>query len=166
MKIPELLLPNCFNQFQWIKFSGQTERNVTYFYAVSPPARRLRGDSSVLYIGRTENQINIRYKQETETNNTPGNSQATNIRTTHVIRSLRAHEDEVALFFTTGIKVKSLKHQVQAYGQLLQEWNKSHYLKEFKLNLDGTLDVEIEKFLLVHYTKEHLEVPPLNNRCG
>src|SRR5438046_2858351 len=100
--IANLLLPECFGMFQWKMFSGQTSRKVTYFYAVSPPARRLHNDSSVLYIGQTENQINIRYRQETETNNTPGNSQATNIRTTNVIRLLRARGDQVALFFTEG----------------------------------------------------------------
>jgi len=152
--------------FQWQKFSGQTSRHVTYFYTVSPPARRFRGESSVLYIGQTEKQINIRYKQETETNNTQGNSQATNIRTSHVIRFLQARGDKVELFFTEGIDMNLAKHQADAFGRLLQVWNKQHYLKKFTPRSDGTLEVEIEKFLLVHYADAHLEGPPLNNRAG
>ena len=160
------VLPGCFSMFRWHPFTGQRTRNVTYFYAVTPAVRRLRGESSVLYVGQTENEIAARYKQETETNNTPGNTQATNIRTSYVMRQLRAHGDHIDMFFTESISFVLPKEHVVSYGRLLETWNKNNFVKQFKPRPDGTLSCEIEKFLIANYADEHLEVPPLNNRAG
>lgn len=161
-----LALPDCFRRFRWERFSGQSTRDVTYFYAVTPEVARLRGKSSVLYIGQTENGIDVRYRQETATRNTPGNSQATNIRTTHVISTLRVGGAEIELFFTAGLSMDLAGVDARSYGELLETWNKNHFLKEFEPRPDGSIDVQIEKFLLAHYAAQHLEVPPLNNRAG
>jgi hypothetical protein len=160
------VLPKCFDLFRWQAFAGQSIRDVTCFYAITPPAGRLRGRSSVLYIGQTTNAIDARYRQETETNNTLGNTQATNIRTSHVFRAIRARGDRIELYFTEGISFRLPKERVDQYGQLLEIWNKNHYVKHFKPNPDGSLDLEIERFLLSHCADEHLEVPPPNNRAG
>jgi len=159
----DYLVPLSFSRFQWHKFSGQEDASVTYIYLVTPPVSRLQGQSSILYIGKTEQAISKRFIQATRTKNTPGNSQATNIRSSHISQLLFDRGDKIELYFTHGLLFELSGKEANDFEHILQIWNKSHYLKFFKPDSNGNVDVSIEKYLLVEYSNIHLEVPPLNN---
>jgi hypothetical protein len=163
LTLASYLVPAAFHRFQWHRFSGQGDSPVTYVYLGTPPVGRLQGDSSVLYVGKTEQPIDQRFAQATRTKNTPANSQSTNIRSSHIMRLLTQRGDQIELYFTLGLWVNLSAIQARDFGQVLQIWNKSHFLKFFPPSIGGTVDVSIEKYLLGHYMNEHLEVPPLNN---
>ena len=52
----------------------------------------------------------------------------------------------------------------KAFLEKLWTWDKQFYLKLTDQNLDANLEIPVEKYLLVQYADEHLELPPLNNR--
>jgi len=158
-------LPQSFNRFRWQRFSGQNSHFVTYIYLVKPSVCRLRGESSVLYVGKTKDSIAERYKKETQTRNTPGNSQATNLRLSHLIPLLRGRGDEIELYFTDGLSFPLPPAEAADFGKMLETWNKSHFRSKFKQDVNSIFQVEIETFLLIHYAAAHWEVPPLNNSC-
>ena len=144
---------------KWVRFSGQHDRGVTYVYVASQPFARLRGESDIIYIGETNNSIRTRYSQETETGNTGWNTQNTNIRTTHVFRELRQSGAAVACYFVKGQKVRLHPEFSETFARKLQTWDKRTFVQ-----MQDYSRVHLEKFLLVTYADEHLELPPLNNR--
>ena len=155
-------VPPAFGRFDWCKFASQKTSSVTYIYLVTPAVKRLRGQSSVLYIGKTKGPIDKRYRQETKTKNTLRNSQATNIRLSFVIPALIQCNNRIDVFFTHGLTLSLAGCEVERFGEILQVWNKRHFLDHYKVN-NGIVELPIEKFLSVHYAEAHLEVPPLNN---
>jgi hypothetical protein len=157
------LVPDSFRQFTWHKYVNQKDESVTYIYLIKPPIYRLRGQSSVLYIGKTEQPICKRYKQEMYTKNTLVNSQATNIRMSHVSQLLLNRNDKIEMFFTHNISFLLFGEKAKEFGNILQFWNKSHYQKFFIVDDNGNAEVSIEKYLITEYAKDHWEVPPLNN---
>ncbi len=156
-------VPQAFLQFEWHKFAGQKVDCVTYMYLSSTPIPRLSGQSSVLYIGETEQFLGKRYKQETGTKNTAGNSQATNIRLSHVVQALLNRGDKIDLYFTPRLSFKISGSEVISFGNILKVWNKNLFLKSYVQDANGNVDLSIEKYLLSHYADAHWEVPPLNN---
>ena len=149
--------------FDWIKYSGQQDRGVTYVFVAEKPTSRLRGNSDILYIGKTGNSIQTRYRQETQTRNTPGNTQMTNIRLTHVFRQLIHLGIGVTCYFTKGQTVNPplSPRRAEAFAQMLMTWDKRSYIASSPSEFANP---SIEKYLLVNYAEEHLELPPLNNR--
>ena len=149
--------------FNWIRYRAQQDRGVTYAFVAEKPIPRLRGKSDILYIGKTDNSIQTRYRQETETNNTPRNTQMTNIRLTHVFRQLRRMGIEATCYFTKGQTVNPpLSFRCsEAFSKMLKTWDKRSYIDS---NTFDFTSPSIEKYLLVTYAEEHLELPPLNNR--
>lgn len=149
--------------FGWIEYRDQQDRGVTYVFVAEKPIFRLRGNSDILYIGKTDNSIQIRYRQETETNNTPRNTQRTNIRLTHVFRQLRRMGIEATCYFTKGQAVSPPLSSgcSNAFSEMLKTWDKGSYIASTTSDFASP---SIEKYLLVTYAEEHLELPPLNNR--
>ena len=144
---------------QWFKYCGQQDNAVTYVYVASRPVPRLRGQSDILYIGETENAINVRYKQETQTNNTGKNTQNTNIRTTHVFGQIPQEGISVTCYFTKHKFLPLRQGNAQSFALMLKTWDKRAYTK-----MGNYSNPTIEKYLLVSYADQHLELPPLNNR--
>jgi len=147
---------------QWIIFSNQVDKNVTYLFALNRRVARLSGASDILYIGKTEQAIARRYEQETRTNNTSRNTQQTNIRMTHVFQRLGIQN--VTCHYT-----KTLSHTLSGAerARFLAEcatWDKKFYMQLEGQETASFLEVPLEKYLLVCYAAEHLEVPPMNNR--
>ena len=132
---------------------------MTYVFVASCPIPRLRGESDILYIGETDNTINTRYRQETETNNTGKNTQNTNIRTTHVFRKIRQAGISVTCYFMKHKLVRLQPENAKSFARKLQTWDKRTYME-----MRDYSNPTIEKYLLVSYADEHLELPPLNNR--
>ena len=97
------LIPPSFQRFQWHRYSGQNDASETYIYLISPPVNRLQEQSSVLYIGKNEQPISKRFGQEMRTRNTPGNSQAPNIRMSFISQLLLGRGDKIDLYFTYGL---------------------------------------------------------------
>ena len=145
-------------QFDWIEYDGQMDSDVTYFFAAQEPVGRLRGRSDILYIGMTERAIRVRYEEETRTVNSPKNRQNTSIRTTHVYRALCL--DSPTCYYTKTLNVELNGTEKARFLNKLMNWDKRFFLKQDEL---ATLLVPLEKYLLVQYADEHLEVPPLNN---
>ena len=144
---------------QWVKYSGQPDKAVTYVYIASQPVTRLRGESDILYIGETDNAISTRYQQETETNNTGKNTQNTNIRTTHVFHQIRQAGISVTCYFMKHKHTNLCSENASSFARELQTWDKQTYIK-----MRDYSNPTIEKYLLVTYSDDHLELPPLNNR--
>ena len=148
--------------FAWVRYSGQQDKFVTYVVVASQPVPRLKGESDILYIGETDNTIQNRYKQETETNNTPRNTQMTNIRLTYAFRQLRHMGITATCYFVKGkcvITPPLSLSDANAFAEKLETWDKRTYLKTSDFTIPS-----IEKYLLVTYADEHLELTPLNNR--
>lgn len=133
--------------------------NVTYLIVLNRAVMRLQDQSDILYIGETRQPISKRYQQETSTNNTNKNTQATNIRLTHILAKL--DKINVALYFTNTM-TQNIAQTDLVYTEL-QSWDKNYY---YKNNISGQnpATISLEKYLLVSYAVDHLEVPPLNNR--
>ncbi len=149
-------------KLDWIEFSNQSVKNVTYVFVLNRAVDRLSGASDILYIGKTEQAIAKRYEQETRTNNTPKNTQQTNIRMTHVFHLLGIQN--VRCHYT-----KTLSHTLSGdeRARFLREcrtWDKKFCIQLEDRQTDPSLVVPLEKYLLVCYAAEHLEVPPMNNR--
>jgi len=146
----------------WIEFSSQIDENVTYVFVLNRPVTRLSGASDILYIGKTKQAIAKRYEQETRTNNTSRNTQQTNIRMTHVFERLGIQN--VKCYYT-----KTLSHTLlgDERARFLREcgiWDKKFCIQLQDQQTAPSLEVPLEKYLLVCYAAEHLEVPPMNNR--
>ncbi len=145
------------NLWQWTAYSGQSTNNVTYIYVLNHAVSRLRGQSDILYVGETTKSIVKRYKQETGTKSTGGNTQLTNIRLTNIFGALGL--SNVSCYF-----VDQMTQQIppgDSFLSKLQVWDKKRYLEVVNQN---PISVSLEKYLLVTYAADHLEVPPLNNR--
>lgn len=148
-------------RFDWIRYASQQDKGVTYVFVATKPIPRLRGESDILYIGQTDNTVQARYRQETETNNTPKNTQMTNIRLTYAFRQLRRMDIAATCYFVKGKYVNPPLSAVGAntFAKRLMTWDKRSYLKT-----SDFANPSIEKYLLVNYAETHLELPPLNNR--
>ena len=149
--------------FSWIKYSAQQDREVTYIFVAEKPIFRLRGKSDILYIGKTDNSIQTRYRQETQTRNTPGNTQMTNIRLTYAFHQLRLMGVEAICYFTKGhiVSPPLSSRRSEAFSQMVRTWDKRSFNNSNQSDFNSPI---IEKYLLVNYAEEHLELPPLNNR--
>lgn len=146
------------NKFNWLHYQGQRDENVTYIFVSRKPVCRLKGYSDILYIGKTEKPIATRYEQETNTNNTPWNTQSTNIRMTHVFKEYGS--ENYCCYFVNDLNHPGLTpDERRNFLTKLKTWDKNFYLK---INGDDT-QIPIEKYLLVCYAAEHLEIPPMNN---
>jgi len=150
------------DRFDWVPFSGQMDSDVTYAFVLNRPIARLIGESDLLYIGKTEQAIRVRYEQETRTKNSPKNTQQTNIRTTFVF-------DKIGLENVGCCYVKALTTVLSGgvcdeFLEGLRTWDKKSFLALSVHPRSPGLEVSLEKYLLVQYASEHLEVPPLNNR--
>ena len=145
----------------WIPFSEQMDRNVTYVWVKNSSIRRLSGESDILYIGKTEQAVRSRFVQETRTNNTPNNSQLTNIRMTHVFRKIGLENSEC--FFIRKLDKNLAEDEKRDFLERLRTWDKGFYLKIAKANPTQQITIPFEKYLLVMYADDHLEVPPMNN---
>ncbi len=149
--------------FSWVRYEGQEDKNVTYVFVFKKPNGRLRGCSDILYIGKTKQPIKKRYKQETRTNNTSGNTQQTNIRMTHVFSKIGL-DNNIKCYY-----VRKLDHTIAGNekGNFLTQcktWDKKFYIGLNKRGIEQKLKIPLEKFLIVSYASEHLEAPPMNNR--
>ena len=125
------------------------------------PIRCLKGDSDILYIGKTKQAIRSRFAQETRTNNTEGNTQLTNIRMTHVFSQLGL--DNTKCFYVNKPDQMLSGDEKRDFVERLRTWDKGFYQKTAKGNPTEQTTVPFEKYLLVMYADEHLEVPPMNN---
>jgi len=153
---------DLLERFECHQYTGQTCTDVTYFFRAPKPIRRLSGESDILYIGKTAQGINSRYRQETRANNSPGNTQQTNIRTTYIFRRLEIPQP--TCFF---IKVEDFHLQgndCAAFLEKLRFWDKKFYIGLNIFPETNDIVIPLEKYLLISYADEHLEVPPLNNR--
>lgn len=148
--------------FRWHRFSGQDDRNVTYIYLSSPPIPRVRGESPILYVGKTTMSIARRVHDETHTNNTPGNTQNTNIRLSTVIAELVRLGHTVDTYFTEGLMFSPPSDEHRAVMEILRVWDKRAWT-ECARGGSAISDFAIEKYLLCHYAAVHLELPPLNS---
>lgn len=148
-------------EFPWVRYAGQMDSDVTYAYVYNQPVSRLRGESDILYIGKTEQAIRVRFEQETRTRNSPGNTQQTNIRTTFILEKLGLAN--VSLHYVRSLSITLDEANGSAFLQALRTWDKRSYMALAEAAA-RTPEVSLEKYLLVRYASDHLEVPPLNNR--
>lgn len=144
------------NDFGWKKYNGQSDKNATYVFVSNGKIQRLKGKSDILYFGKTKQYIKNRYKQETSTKNTDGNTQQTNIRTTHVFSQIGLKN--FTCYYVKQMEVNLSEQEMEMFLPKLKIWSKGCYLKV--KNNDEI--ISLEKYLLVNYTNKHLEVPPLN----
>lgn len=147
------------HELSWKEYSKQDEAGVTYVYVSPVPLARLKGESDILYIGYTDRSVRFRYREETETNNTGKNTQSTNIRTTHIFRQLKRMGLEATFYFVKGKNLQLGESEAAEFANLLQTWDKRAYTE-----FSDFREPSLEKYLLVRYASEHLELPPLNNR--
>lgn len=149
-------------QFEWVRYSGQMDSNVTYALVLDKPVARLDGESDILYIGRTEQSIRARYEQETKTKNSPKNTQQTNIRTSFLLNKLGL--SRVQCFYVKALTTDLSGVECETFLERLRTWDKKAFLDLIEQPRLPSLKVSLEKYLLVSYAALHLEVPPLNNR--
>lgn len=153
---------DLLQRFDWHEYSGQMDSNVTYFFRAPSSISRLLGESDIFYIGKTEQGIRTRYEQETRTINSPKNTQQTNIRTTYIYQRLGLSAPKC--YFTKSLDMSLFGDECSVFLAKLRTWDKKFYLG-LEVNSDrNQVVVPVEKYLLVSYADEHLEVPPLNNR--
>lgn len=150
------------NRFEWVSYSGQTDCYVTYAYVLNRPVARLVGESDILYFGKTEQAIRDRCKQETRTKNSPRNTQQTNIRTTFVLGEIGLKH--VKCFYVRELRETLSGTDCERFLEGLRTWDKKAFLALSDERRSPDLNVSLEKYLLVTYASEHLELPPLNNR--
>lgn len=155
-------LSSASKRFEWIAYSGQMESDVTYAYTLNRSVPRLRGESDILYIGKTSQAIRIRFEQETRTKNSAGNTQQTNIRTTHILGQLGL--ENVQLYYVRSLTAELTDSERKTLMKELETWDKQSFITASAQPDAQQLRPSLEKFLLVSYAVDHLEVPPLNNR--
>ena len=132
----------------WKRFRDQEDEGVTYVYVAERPLRRLRGTSDILYIGRTTGSIKLRVQQQTTTAPLERGG-GTNSRLTHVLNQLRGWR----CFYVDGSRWPLSPSDRREFNGLMDIFTARQ--RGFRLTL--------EKYLLVYYFDEHLELPPLNN---
>lgn len=147
--------------FQFEEFCNQETENVTYVINYAKEIKRLNGSSDILYIGRTEQSIKKRFHQETSTRNSRWNTQQTNIRTTYIYSKIGL--ENISCFFCNGLSINLNDECQKSFLEKCMYWDKKYYLQRIE-QPDAGLNISLEKYLLVTYSDEHLEVPPLNNR--
>jgi hypothetical protein len=150
------------DRFEWVLYSGQMDSDVTYTFGLNRPVTRLVSESDILYIGKTEQAIKIRYEQETRTKNSPRNTQQTNIRTSFVFEKIGLAN--VKCYYVRSLTANLTGAEWAEFLEGLRTWDKKAFLTLSESPKAALDEVSLEKFLLVRYAKEHLEVPPLNNR--
>lgn len=138
------------------------DRDVTYVFVGKAEIPRLVGTSDILYVGKTEQPVKVRFDQETSTNNSPRNTQQTNIRMTHVLEAIGP--ENYRCYYSRGLEMEVSGVEQERFLDKLRTWDKQFYLKLTDKNFGEPLKVPVEKYLLVQYASEHLELPPLNNR--
>ena len=144
-------------QFKLVQFASQDTPNATYVFVLNRSIPRLSRSSDILHVGETDDPIASRYQQETSTNNTKGNTQATNIRLTHVFGKLGLSTNATC-HFTTQRTVQLTPND--PFLQDLMIWAKTNW----RIVAHGSTPVvSLEKYLLVKYAVDHWELPPLNN---
>jgi len=151
-------IPGSFN---WVHFNNQTVRDVTYIYVMNENISRIKGSSNILYVGKTKQPINKRYKQQTNANNTPRNTQSTNIRLTHIFGSIGLSNCEC--YYTCQMNYMLPQPVQNGFLKELETWDKNHYLKVKPQTPNARVNISLEKYILVNYAVDHLELPPLNN---
>jgi len=155
-------LPAPIVRFPWQRFSGQQDQGVTYLYVSKPAVARVRGQSPILYMGKTEQSIAKRVQDETRSNNTLGNTQNTNIRLSAVFAELSGAGHSIETYFTQGLSFRPSPADRDAMLAILQGWDKRAWI-ELTRGGSAAADLSIEKFMLCHYAAAHLELPPMNN---
>lgn len=153
---------DLLQQFDWHEYSGQTDSDVTYFFRAPRSINRLRGESDIFYIGKTEQSIRMRYEQETRTINSPKNTQQTNIRTTYIYQQLEIPNP--TCYFTKSLVMRLSEYECSVFLEKLKTWDKKFFLGLGVAPHQNRIVIPVEKYLLISYADEHLEVPPLNNR--
>ena len=148
--------------FKWLSFDNQMDSDVTYVFVGQSKVPRMIGVSDILYIGKTEQAIKIRFEQETRASNSPKNTQQTNIRMTYILDKIGTNDYQC--FYVRKLVMKMSGAKTTDFLEKIKTWDKQFFLKLMDSHSGGSLDVPIEKYLLVTYTHEHLELPPLNNR--
>jgi hypothetical protein len=146
----------------WNEFANQLDKNVTYVFVFNKAVARLSGASNILYIGKTEQTIAKRYEQETNTNNTLRNTQQTNIRMTYVFQ--QGGLQNVKCFYTKTLNLRLSGETKTKFLRECSTWDKKFCLQLEEKQNGSSLEVPLEKYLLVCCASEHLEVPPMNNR--
>ena len=150
--------------YEWEFLSGQDYNNVTYVVVASKHIPRLWGESNILYVGFTKGAIRNRYKQQTTTRPRPRSSQNTNTRNTHVLKRLEGMGITHCVYFVQESLV-TLEHGKRAeFDSLLESWVISVYNADKDRGYEANPPPSLERYLLVKYANEHLELPPLNNR--
>lgn len=146
-------------RINFVEFSGQKDSDVTYCFVYNNMIPRLISSSDIIYIGKTEQPIKKRYYQETNTQFSEKNLQKTNIRTTYVYEKLGLNN--VKCFFTTALTIELSDEELKTFLEQLKAFDiqyRSYILSK------NTNKVDLEKYLLVSYSSDHLELPPLNNK--
>ncbi|MCR5763194.1 MAG: hypothetical protein K6G00_07430 [Treponema sp.] len=147
------------SRISFINYNSQTDSNVTYCFVYKEFISRLKGKSDILYIGKTEQPIKKRYFQETNTQFSEKNSQRTNIRTTYIYEKLGL--ENFSCFYTKSLTIKLSAEELKLFLENLKAFDIQYRNLILKKE---TNEVDLEKYLLVSYGAEHLELPPLNNR--
>lgn len=147
------------SRISFINYNLQNDSNVTYCFVYKESISRLQGKSDILYIGKTEQPIKKRYFQETNTQFSEKNSQKTNIRTTYIYKKLGLQN--VSCFYTKSLTIKLSVEELKLFLENLKAFDIQYrnLILEQETNV-----VDLEKYLLVSYGAEHLELPPLNNK--
>lgn len=90
------------------------------------------------------------------------NTQQTNIRMTHIFS--RIGLSECKCFYVTDLDIVLDSTRAEEFIEKLKTWDKQYYLRNVQEQGVETITIPVEKYLLVNYASEHLELPPLNNR--
>ena len=152
---------DIINKFRWLKYDEQIDKSVTYIFVSQKRICRLKGYSDILYIGKTKQSIKKRYKQEIVSINTNGNSQSTNLRITHILSEYGLNN--CCCYFTKTLSTRLTQNERTNFLSKLKIWDKRFYLNNYN-NIVNRNVIPLEKYLLILYSHEHLELPPMNNR--
>lgn len=149
-------------EFKWHRYEEQNDNCVTYMFVAGTSIPRLIGASDILYVGQTTQTIKKRFNQETRSINSSGNTQNTNIRMTHIL----SHRNiiDYTCVYTAGLMMDLDCLLQENFLEKLKIWDKKSFLKYVDAYFSRVLTIPIEKYILVEYAHEHLELPPLNNR--
>jgi hypothetical protein len=150
------------NLFKWAEYEGQENKNVTYIFVANKKIERLRESSNILYIGRTKQSIAVRYRQETSIRNSKGNTQNTNIRMTHIFEKLGLRNCKC--YFAKSLDLKLSGNEKEGFLEKLKTWDKRFFRQINDSRKKRVIKIPREKYLLVRYADDHLELPPMNNR--
>lgn len=71
---------------------------------------------------------------------------------------------ECKCFYVTDLDIVLDSTRAEEFIEKLKTWDKQYYLKNVQEQGVETITIPVEKYLLVNYASEHLELPPLNNR--